>query len=353
MSKKQISFADKSRQLVAKYKRAKFDPVEKQELDAALAALAQEQEAYKQANGIGEYSQEQQSTEMPVNELPQYANGVKDISGVNNNPSSNALSNALLNQLYTSDLLPSVQPLNDFRTSALTGRPMMSNTGLWSAPILSNNTSSTTAVTDKGSANPPQTVMGSTQGILAPILSGVASGVGNLILSKTAKPQPLKSSYAPESISLAKQRTALQRQANEAATIGRRGLGTAGNRGAYLAGASAVESGINKNLADAMTQSYLTEEQQNLALRQQERAYNKQVEQTNWQQALQADQDKRAYQSAALATIPAVGTDISRIQAQNALLESLGSQNYLMAPSTGSRVRDILLGRKLYGTVRK
>lgn len=349
MSKKQISFADKSRQLVAKYKRAKFDPVEKQELDAALAALAQEQEAYKQANGIGEYNQEQQGTEVPVNELPQYAYGVKDISGVNNN----ALSNALLNQLYTSDLLPSAQPLNDFRTSAFTGRPMMSNTGLTSAPVLSGNTSSTTTAGDTTPANPPQTVMGSTQGILAPILSGVASGIGNLILSKTAKPQPLKSSYAPESISLAKQRAALQRQANEAATIGRRGLGTAGNRGAYLAGASAVESGINKNLADAMTQSYLTEEQQNLALRQQERAYNKQVEQTNWQQALRADQDKRAYQSAALATIPAVGTDISRIQAQNALLESLGSQNYLMAPSTGSRVRDVLLGRKLYGTVRK
>ena len=349
MNKNKKSFARRAKQIVAKYKRAKFDPVEKQELDAALAALAQEQEAYKQANGIGEYSQEQQSTEIPVNELPQYAYGTKDILGVNNNP----LSNALLNQLYTSDLLPPVLPLNDFRTSALTGRPMMSNTGLTSAPVLSGNTSSTTAAGNTTPANPPQTVMGSTQGVLAPILSGVASGVGNLILSKTAKPQPLKSSYAPESISLAKQRTALQRQANEAATIGRRGLGAAGNRGAYLAGASAVESGINKNLADAMTQSYLTEEQQNLALRQQERAYNKQVEQMNWQQALQADQDKRAYQSAALATIPAVGTDISRIQAQNALLESLGSQNYLIAPSTGSRVRDILLGRKLYGTVRE
>lgn len=351
MNKNKKSFAQRARQLVATYKRAKFDPIEKQELDAALAALAQEQEAYKQANGIGEYS--------PGNIQAQQMEGVQQfdgvsgtsIMGVNNN---NPLSNALLNQLYTSDLLPSAQPLNDFRTSALTGRPMMSNTGLATAPVLSGNTSSApVAAGDTTPANPPQTVMGSTQGILAPILSGVASGVGNLILSKTAKPQPLKSSYAPESISLARQRTALQRQANEAATIGRRGLGAAGNRGAYLAGASAVESGINKNLADAMTQSYLTEEQQNLALRQQERAYNKQVEQTNWQQALQADQDRRAYQSAALATIPAVGTDISRMQAQNALLESLGSQNYLMAPSTGSRVRDILLGRKLYGTVRE
>ena len=350
MNKNKKSFAQRARQLVAKYKRAKFDPVEKQELDAALAALAQEQEAYKQANGIGEYSPGNiQAQQMEGMQQFDGASGTS-IMGVNNN---NPLSNALLNQLYTSDLLPSVQPLNDFRTSALTGRPMMSNTGLTSAPVLSGNAPTVNTVNGASPANPPQTVMGSTQGILAPILSGVASGIGNLILSKTAKPQPLKSSYAPESISLAKQRAALQRQANEAATIGRRGLGAAGNRGAYLSGASAVESGINKNLADAMTQSYLTEEQQNLALRQQERAYNKQLEQTNWQQALQADQDKRAYQSAALATIPAVGTDISRIQAQNALLESLGSQNYLMAPSTGSRVRDILLGRKLYGTVRE
>ncbi len=323
MNKNKKSFAQRAKQLVAKYKRAKFDPVERQELDAALAALAQEQEAYKQANGIGEYNQEQQSVEIPTNELPQYPFGTNDISEVNNDPLSAAL-NALKNSI-------------DSNTSTTTGISLKD--------LIDSNTSTTTG-------NPPQTVMGSTQGILAPVLSGIASGVGNLILSKTAKPQPLKSSYAPESISLAKQRAALQRQANEAAIIGRRGLGAAGNRDAYLAGANAIESGINKNLADAMTQSYLTEEQQNLALRQQERAYNKQVEQMNWRQGLQADQDKRAYQSAALATIPAVGTDISRIQAQNALLESLGSQNYLMAPSTGSRVRDILLGRKLYGTVR-
>ena len=126
MNKNKKSFAARAKNIINRYKRAKFDPVEKQELDAALAALAQEQEAYKQANGIGEYSQEQQSTKMPVNELPQYANGVKDISGVNDNP----LSNALLNQLYTSDLLPPVSPLNDFRISAVTGRPMLPNAGL-------------------------------------------------------------------------------------------------------------------------------------------------------------------------------------------------------------------------------
>ena len=60
MNKKKnyISFAEQSRRLIKKYSRASFDPSEKAELEEALAALAQEQEAYKQANQIGEYSPE-------------------------------------------------------------------------------------------------------------------------------------------------------------------------------------------------------------------------------------------------------------------------------------------------------
>ena len=58
MNKNKQSFASRARKLINRYKRASYDKVEKEELDAALAALAQEQEAYKQANGIGEYSPE-------------------------------------------------------------------------------------------------------------------------------------------------------------------------------------------------------------------------------------------------------------------------------------------------------
>ena len=73
----------------------------------------------------------------------------------------------------------------------------------------------------------------------------------------------------------------------------------------------------------------------------------------NWQARQQAANDKRAYQSAAISTIPSVMTDINRIQGQNALLESLGSQNYMIAPSANKAWKDKLLGRTLYGTVRK
>ena len=52
------SFASKAKKIIARFKRADFDPLEKKELDAALQKLSEEQEQYKMANKIGEYSDE-------------------------------------------------------------------------------------------------------------------------------------------------------------------------------------------------------------------------------------------------------------------------------------------------------
>lgn len=52
------TYASRANALIKKYSRASFDKTERDELESALAALAQEQEAYKRANGIGEYSPE-------------------------------------------------------------------------------------------------------------------------------------------------------------------------------------------------------------------------------------------------------------------------------------------------------
>ena len=46
------TFADRARELVKKYPRASFDPIEKRELDEALAALQEEQDAFKAKHGI-------------------------------------------------------------------------------------------------------------------------------------------------------------------------------------------------------------------------------------------------------------------------------------------------------------
>ena len=52
------SFSARAQDLVKRYSRASFDKNERDELDAALQKLSEEQEQYKQVNKIGEYSDE-------------------------------------------------------------------------------------------------------------------------------------------------------------------------------------------------------------------------------------------------------------------------------------------------------
>lgn len=329
MNKNKQTFAARAKQIIKKYKRASFDAAEKKELDDALAALAQEQEAYKQANGIGEYSPENMQAEQGVQQFP-------DGGYINGKPGWTDES-----ALYSSStgMLPMAaeEPIVDIDLSQYANQ------------FAASTTPAAPAITGKS----PLTAMGSTSGVLPSIIGGIASGVGNLVLSGMSKPVEMKATYTPEQISLARQRERLGREAGTATNIATRGLRGTGNRGAYLAGAGTAVAGVNKNLSDALGQSYLTEEQMNLEQRNKAQDYRNQVKAMNWQARQQAQQDKQAYRSAAISTIPAVMTDINRIQSQNALLESLGSQNYAMQPSTGNRVRDILLGRTLYGTLRK
>ena len=46
------TFASRAKALIKQYNRADFDPTEKAELDQKLSELSQEQEAYREANGI-------------------------------------------------------------------------------------------------------------------------------------------------------------------------------------------------------------------------------------------------------------------------------------------------------------
>ena len=332
------SFAARAKDIINRYKRAKFDKTEREELDAALAALAQEQEAYKQANGIGEYSPENmQAQQMQAQEM-QAQRGVQqfnDGGDINDKPGW-----ADDSAVYASSvgMLPMAteDPIVDIDLSQYANH---FNTSTGTAP----------AVIGKS----PLTAMGRAQGVLPSIIGGIASGVGNLALSAMTKPVEMQASYTPEQISLARQRERLSREANTAQNIATRGLRGTGSRGAYLAGAGTTSATINRGLSDALGQSFLTEEQINMEQRNKAQDYRNQVRAMNWQAKTQANQDKQAYRSAAISTIPSVMTDINRIQSQNALLESLGSQNYAMQPSTGNKVKDILLGRTLYGTLRK
>lgn len=355
MNKNKKSFAARATNIINRYKRAKFDKTEREELDAALAALAQEQEAYKQANGIGEYSPENiQARQMEqmegMQELPKF-DGESGTSFLTNSTSFGAMPTNMdvFNSLYNKPMMNAPVLQNNY-TSMMTGNPMLNSASFGINPALKTTATQSPAKTAGVS---PQSALGATQGILPSLLGGAASMVGNMIMSAGTKPIELKSSYTPEQISLARQRERLSREAGAAQNVAMRGLRESGNRGVYLAGAGNIATGVSRGLSDSLTQSYMSEEMANLEQRNKAQDYQKQVDMANWQARQQAANDKRAYQSAAISTIPSVMTDINRIQGQNALLESLGSQNYMIAPSANKAWKDKLLGRTLYGTVRK
>ena len=329
------SFAQRAKEITNRYKRAKFDKTEREELDAALAALAQEQEAYKQANGIGEYSPENIQAQQ-----------MEQMEGMQQFPWGGNLSQAVNPNAFA--------PINIPKNYGIS---VMGNTRIDLSKAVDPNAFSPIGIPKNYgipvTGNAPQTTLGSTQGMLPSLIGGAASMVGNMIMSAGTKPMELKSSYAPEQISLARQRERLSREAGTAQNVTMRGLRESGSRGSYLSNVGTAIAGINSNLSDDLTQSYMNEEMTNLEQRNRAQDYRKNIDMANWQARQQAVNDKRAYQSAAISTIPSAMTDINRIQGQNALLESLGSQNYMIAPSTNKAWKDKLLGRTLYGTVRK
>src|SRR6056297_3924868 len=66
------TFAERAKQIIKSYKRSDFDKIEKDQLDRELAALAQEQEQYRQNNGI---DQEQSQQPQIAPNQQQFANG--------------------------------------------------------------------------------------------------------------------------------------------------------------------------------------------------------------------------------------------------------------------------------------
>lgn len=75
MKKQNKTFASRARAIEKKYSRAKFDPVEKAEMEAELEALMNEQEAFREAMGFKEQEQ-----------MQQYAEGGYMVGGVDISP---------------------------------------------------------------------------------------------------------------------------------------------------------------------------------------------------------------------------------------------------------------------------
>lgn len=324
MNNNKKSFATRAKELVGKYKRAKFDKVEKAELEAALAQLAQEQEAYKQANGMsGEHAG--QNAEQEGQMIPQYDDGGPMLSYLQQ-PEIQSLAFKNINS-------PDALKIGQDLTAKI-------NSGVQkdvSSPF-----------------NAPEYGLANTQGILSSLAGGIGSVAGNLIMANRAKPTLLQANYTPEQISLADERARLARQAGTERNIAIQNLRTTGNRGAYLSGVGSVATGLNKNMADAMAQSYTKEQMVNMEQRAKAQDLNNQIRIANAQQQAQTDQDKMAYISSAIGAIPSTISDINNITSQNQMMELLGSKDYAILPADQKkRIGNALFGRQLKYKVKK
>ena len=396
MKNKNTSFAAESKRLIKLYSRASFDTNERRELDAALQKLSEEQELYKQVNKIGEYSDEamaqkamqqqqmmaqqsqgqfpqgqpQMQPDSQVGQMPQFPWGgllggdyfpqqpVVDNNWnmVNSNPyiQSNQPSGVIANNNNSLGVLqsqgqvvPSYQaPSYNWQTQA--GQHVPGDT----YNIGGNNVKMTnpgafnsgTAIDVSAKATQPaigqDQQLGMTQSILPSVIAGGIGMLGNTILGATTKTHPIdfKQRYSAEQISLAKERERLSREAITARNIGMRNLSGAGSRGAYLAGAGNVSAGVNQQLSDALSQSYFKEGMTNMGQR--EKAYDKnfeldkQIAMMNYQDRVNADNERRAYYAAAAGQAGKISKDINEINYQNAALLSSGTDNYLAGTNT-------------------
>jgi len=166
------------------------------------------------------------------------------------------------------------------------------------------------------------------------------------------KPYLYNKKYGTEQISLANERERLARESGVARNITNRNLRTAGSRGSYLAGAGATAAGLNQQLGDALGQSYQREGMINLQQREKANEMNRNIDMMNYQARMQADQERKGYYANAINSATAAGTDINRILGQNAMIESLGSQDYMISPSANKN-KDLWYGRTIKGRVRK
>jgi len=372
------SFSARAQDLVKRYSRASFDKNERDELDAELQKLQQEQEQYKQVNKIGEYSDEamakkaMQQQEMMAQqsqgqfqqgspqgqqmqmdsqvgqmvgqgiqapqEMPQFAVGVKDITNPNGLVQTNNY-DTMVNSLYPNQQTmynqqtwnPSMPNFNSF---ASTGQAMNIDAKLNTPSNYSINPTNPvkSAVFSDATTQPiigQDQQIGQTQSILPSVIAGGIGMLGNIALGKTVKEHQFNKSYGADQISLAKERERLAREATTARNIGMRNLSGAGSRGAYLAGAGNVSAGVNQQLGDALSQSYFKEGMTNLEQRQKADELNRQVAMMNYQAKINADNERRGYYSATAQIPSQTMQDIGRIGYQNAALLSSGTDNYM------------------------
>lgn len=290
MKKKEYSFADEAKRLEKKYKRAKYDPIEKEELTAELRKLREEQESFRADAGIGE-----------EDESMEFAEG-----GIKTTGYTGVLPNQYFNNL-----------------GSIAGAPSLgmdlSKVGLSGATSYPN------------SASPQYDSLNSS--ILPSAISTGVSLIGNIAgmigANKKAKTAGIKiPKMAAEQISLEPQRESLRREAGTARNVILRNARDVSSPGAAYANQIAGVSSIYDSLGAQSGQSYMTEQNTNAQMRQSANQANLESDlrgsMFNAQMRDKYNTEASAYRDAAFQAIPEGLRDYRAQRSQDQWMSAMG-----------------------------
>lgn len=305
------TFAQRALDIQKKYSRAKFDATEKAEMEAALDALIDEQEAYKASKGYGE-------------ETP----GVQKFDGTGPSRLSHALMgydpNLAMPDLANPEALKTIPMLK----AKLPTTPLDTKT-------LAKPVSPTKGKEDKTSILP--TAIGAGAGL-----------IGNLFLANKAKGlyNPVDAPMTSAStINLAPQVEGLKKDAGISKRINLlNARNTGASAGEMLANTAAANAGVDKVLGDSLTKLYLGQEQFNASANNEVNMFNAQskarANMFNSQSKTAADSESLDYLSGAIQTLPAAMREVQLMKADEKnkrLLENyyktIGGTHYQMLNS--------------------
>lgn len=297
---KEKTFAQRALDIQKKYKRAKFDPTEKAEMEAALDALIDEQEAYKASKGYG--------AETP---------GVQKFDGTG--PS----------RIVTEDDYLAMSGLN----------PITSLPAKLKSPVLDTKTLAKPFV-GKTKGDTPS---------MLPTAIGAGVGVlGNLFLANQAKKlyNPVDASpISASTINLEPQANSLRSDASLSKRVNLLNARNSGaSAGEMLANVAASNAGVDRGLGDSLTKLYLGQEQFNASANNEASMFNSQNKlragMFNSQSKSNATAESLDYLAGAAQTIPAAMREVQLMKADEKnkrLLENyyktIGGNHYQMLNS--------------------
>lgn len=395
---KQYSYADEARKLVKKYSRAKFDKIEKAELEAELQKLQELQEVDRQAMGLDNTQKQfalggENSQSVPMDYVERFQQPWNFLNPdnsqiVNNSQNIPTASNNTIPQI-NNNMLPQVNTTINSRGTNNNMLPMQNLQGIVSGygnrymgattgggfasevtqkpfqlPTQQLNTSLETGKLNSFAAQKrdqaEQMQDQEDSDLTASYVSAGASMLGNIgqsLLDKKPR-QIISPTYTPEQLNLSEERLMAEQQATESGNIARRNLREGAlSTGQAMANMGALEAGIQGTKGDVLTKLGTAEKQYNVGAKNEANRINTQTKAqdllTNQQLSDAWKQRQLAYLSGTVGVVPQAMQDINRIKQQYKYLSQLSQADRNRLKALNSWYPNYMLGQGNLPTFKK